>query len=243
MPPVAGDIEIGRTRTGDDEPSGQHRDQPEKAPSLSPQAEPQPAEQQQTERRHRHGRQHRYRARPPRDKMRQPDQPGQRSLAQPPDRRAQPDTVEQQRQRFQRHDQKCRQRDRDNIGQRPVQPGLVEMVERDRHQRDFHHQPGQEQRQQEPAHLAQPAFVAQHEQRLDPRLLVQRDNRGDRRKAQLETGPDQRFGPEDQYEQRPRRDHPQGDRAAPHHQRHQHQQRRDTGPDRRHLGSGQQRIG
>ena len=175
--------------------------------------------------------------------MRQPDQPGQRLLAQPPDRRAQPDTIEQQRQRFQRHDQKCRQRDRDDIGQRAVKPCLVEMIERDRHQRDFHHQSGDEQRQDETPCPAQPGFLAQHEFSLDPRMVVQRDDRGDRREAELEARPDQRFGPEDQHEQSPRRNHPQGDRAAPHHQRHQHQQRRDTGPDRRHLGSGQQRIG
>ena len=43
---------------------------------------------------------------------------------------------------------------------------------------------------------------------------MQRDDRGDRREAHLEARAGQRFGPEQQHDQRADRDQPQADRVA-----------------------------
>ena len=83
---------------------------------------------------------------------------------QPPERRAQPDRIEQQRQRLQRHDDEGRQRDRDDIGDRAVEPGLVEMVQRDRHQREL----------RPPARSAA-AIATPRASRRHPRLLARRE--------------------------------------------------------------------
>ena len=80
--------------------------------------------------------------------MGEPEQEGQRLAGQPPERRAEPDEIEQQRQRLQRHDHEGGQRDGDDVGERAVKAGAVEMEERDRHQRDLDREAGEEQARQ-----------------------------------------------------------------------------------------------
>jgi hypothetical protein len=49
----------------------------------------------------------------------------------PPEWCAEPDEIEQQGQRLQRHDDEGGERDRDDVGERTVEAGLVEMEQGD----------------------------------------------------------------------------------------------------------------
>ena len=66
------------------------------------------------------------------DGMREPQQAVDRSAAQPPQRPAPADDVEQQRARLERHDDEGRQRDGDDVGADAVKPRAMEMEQRHR---------------------------------------------------------------------------------------------------------------
>ncbi len=74
-------------------------------------------------------------------------------------------------------------------------------------------------------------------------MLVKGDDRGDRGEAHLEARPGQRFGPEQEHDERGDRDQPQGQRLAPQRDPEQDEQGGDARADRRHLGAGEQRVG
>ena len=162
---------------------------------------------------------------------------------QPPKRPAKPDYVKKQCNRLKRHNEKSRQRNRNNIGQRAVKTGLVEMIQRNRRQDQLDHNTGQDQRRNSPRYPPSPSFLSPFGQPLHPGQFVQDNNRSDRSKAELKAGPGHRFWPEQQYYQRPKRNQSQRQRVASQRQRRKHQQRRNTGSDRRHLRPGEQGIG
>ena len=83
-------------------------------------------------------------------------------------------------------------------------------------------------------------FVAPLEQTPRPAGRMQRDDRGHRGEAHLEAWPGERFGAEDQHDQRAGGDQPQADRVAPQRNAGEDQQRRDAAPHCRHLRAGQQ---
>ena len=180
---VPGDEQIGRRGQRSADRADRQRDQPEPARARGPQAEPQPAQDHRPKAPARHCRQAGDRAVEAADPMRQPEQPVDRPPRRGPQRCAKPDRIEQQRAGFQRHDHERRPRDGDQIGADSVQAGLVEMVERQRDQRDFDRQAGGDQRG-DPAHQsAAEAIVARAEHALDYGNAVQRDDRGHRREA------------------------------------------------------------
>ena len=74
-------------------------------------------------------------------------------IRQPPEGRAEAREVEQQGQRLQRHDDEGGERDGDDVGERAVEAGLVEVEERDRRQRDLDGEAGEDQAEQHPARL------------------------------------------------------------------------------------------
>ncbi len=116
------------------------------------------------------------------------------------------------------------------------------MVHGDRHQRRLHRHAGHQEEQQVPRRPAPPAVVARCAKPAHERVLVERDDRGDGGERQLETRPGQRLGPQQQHDERPRRDQSQRHRLAPDRQRDEDQQRGDAASDRRHFGAGQPGI-
>lgn len=73
-----------------------------------------------------------------RDVTRDEEDQGEGAFDHPPSRGAHAQNVEQQRQRLCGHDHKFGGRDRDEIGESAKQAGLVEMIEHDRRERQFH---------------------------------------------------------------------------------------------------------
>lgn len=61
-----------------------------------------------------------------------------------PEGRAEPDRVEGQRERLQRHDDEGGERDRDDIGERAVEAGAVEVEQRDRREGDLDRDAGEQ---------------------------------------------------------------------------------------------------
>ena len=133
----------------------------------------------------------------------------ERLAGQPPEGRAEADQVEQQGQRLQRHDDEGGERDGDDVGERAVEAGLVEMEERDRHQRELDGEAGEDQREEDAADPRRPALVAARDPGLDARIFVQGDDRDDRGEAHLEARAGQALGPEQQHDQRADRDQAQ----------------------------------
>ena len=192
MAAVAGDEQVGQRRRQRPERSGHDRDQAQPPPARPPQAEPQAARDHQRESAARHRRQHRHRAGRSGGRVRDPQQQRQRLPGQPPERRAEPDQIEQQRQRLERHDDEGGQRDRDDVGAGAVEPGPVEMEQRDRRQRDLDRRARSAPARAGSARPApSPPSSRRDSSAFDARMLVQRDDRDDRREAQLEARPDQ----------------------------------------------------
>ena len=71
---------------------------------------------------------------------------------------------------------------------------------------------------------------------------MERDDRGHRGEAHLEARPGERFGPEQQHDQRAGRDQPDAERIAAERDSGEDQQRRDAASHRRHLRAGQQGV-
>ena len=125
---IAGDEQIGdRRRDCPDRADEQGNNRP--VPHLAaPQSDPQPGEDQRGEGPARHRREHRHRALGPRHDVREVEDKVDRPARCGPQRRAEPDGVEDQRERLERHDDERGERDGDEIGRDPVQSGLVEMI-------------------------------------------------------------------------------------------------------------------
>jgi len=69
--------------------------------------------------------------------MRDTQQHRQRLAGQPPDGCAEAEDIENQRQRFQRHDDQCGQRDSNDIGRCAVGSGAMKVKQADWRQRQF----------------------------------------------------------------------------------------------------------
>jgi hypothetical protein len=127
--------------------------------------------------------------------MREPDEQAQRVIGHPPEGRPRPHRVEQQRQSLRRHDDEGRQRDRDDIGERAIKPRLVKMEQRDRRQGDLDYDAGDQQAGDAAPEAEGKWLLAPRDEALHRPAFVERDDRGYRREAELETRPDQRLGP------------------------------------------------
>ena len=145
MAAVAGDEQVGHRRQGGAAAPRCERDEPEQADRVGPQAQPQPAERPSARRPSAASPEHRDRARA-----------GDACAPAAAARRAQAGrrttTARRARQHraagagLQRHDDEGRQRNGDDVGGDAVEAGLVEMVQRERDQRDLDRQAGQDQR-------------------------------------------------------------------------------------------------
>ena len=120
--------------------------------------------------------------------MREAEQPIGCKAGQRPQGLPNPDQVEQQRRRLQRHDDEGGQRDGDEVREHAVEPGLVEVEQSDRQQRHLDRQAGHERSQQHAAEPPEDAFLAAGEQRVADPARVKRDDGRDGREAQLEAG-------------------------------------------------------
>ena len=160
MAAVAGDQQVGRRRRGGPQRADQRGDQSEHAGPTCPQAQPQPADDDQAEGGSGHRRKHRHRAAGPGHRMGHAQQHIDGESGRAPQRRAEPDHIQQQSTGLQRHDDEGGQRDRDDVGRNPVKPGAVEVVERERDQRDLDHQSGQNHRPERPDKARDQAFIA-----------------------------------------------------------------------------------
>ena len=159
--------------------------------------------------------------------MRQPDQREQGLFGNPPEGRSKPDTIEQQGERLGGHDNKGRQRYRDHIGERAVQPRLVKMKQRDRGQRNLDDQSGDQQSRHAASHTDRDGLFPPGEKGTHRPTFMQRDDRGDRCKAELEAWPGKRLGSPDHDDQRPRRNEPQGQGLPAQEESDEHEQRGD----------------
>ena len=221
------------------------RHQPEPARPRRPQAQPQPAED--------HRRQSSTATwsagSPPRLAVRRPSARARASwsIAQPvAAHRGAPSPIGSSNSapRLERHDHEGGPGDRDEIGADAVKPGLVEMIEGERDQRDLDRQTGGDQRAPMPRNDRAPTIPSSRgpSQRFTNGRLCKRDDRGDRREAQLEARSGQRFGLDQQHQQRADRDQSEAERIAAERNSRQHQQRRDAAAHGRHLHPGQERI-
>ncbi len=243
MPAVAGDEEVGRWRRDGPERAGGDGDEAVTAPARPPETDPQAPGDDQGEGGRRHGGEQGDGAGGTGGGMSEPEQEGERLAGQPPERRAEADQVEEQGKRLQRHDDEGGERDGDDVGERAVEAGLVEMEQGDRRQRDLDGEAGEDKGEERPARFGRPAFVAAREPGLGARIFVQRDDRDDGGEAHLEARAGERFRPEQEHDQRADRDQAKGDRLAAQGNAGKDEQRRDAGADGRHLRAGQQGIG
>ena len=120
-----------------------------------------------------------------------------------------------------------------------VKTGLVEVEQGDRDQRQLDGEAGRDEAQNEARRARDAALVAAGEPGLDAGIFMQGDDRDDRREAHLEARPDQRFGPQDEHDQRADRDEAQRQRLAADRDAGEHEQGGDAGAHRRHLRAGQ----
>ena len=150
--------------------------------------------------------------------------------------------LQQQRARFKGHDHEGGQRDRDNVGADAVEARAMEMVERERHQRDLDRKARSDDPEQGAKNPRDHAFLAPLQQPPRPAGRMKRDDRGHRGKAHLEARSGNRLRTEDQHDQRAGRDQPDTERIAPKRNPAEDQERGDAAPHRRHLHAGQKRV-
>ena len=117
------------------------------------------------------------------------------------------------------------------------------MVEGERHQRDFDHEPGQDQAQEGAERPHGQNFLARRKQVAHRPPVVKRNDRGDGGETHLKACAADRLRPEQQDDQRTDGNQPEAHRFPPQGNSPKDQHRRDAGPYRRHLHASQQRVG
>ena len=118
--------------------------------------------------------------------MGDPQQQIERARGEPPEGRTDPDQIEQQCERLERHHDKGRKRNRDDVGKSAINARLVKMKQPDRDQRQLDQKPGEQERQQVAADRRKARLLARSEPCLDARMLVQRNDCRDRGERELE---------------------------------------------------------